>query len=294
MKPQSNCFGVSQFTTKPWSFERDVREYAQLGVEAIEIVESKLDPERLSEQLAMVTAHRMFVASVQARIHGLFPTKLMPEPMNPADRVRALRGSIEKLAPYLPPGTPFVTITGASPDGDVARVLRTAREAYGELARVAEAHGMRLALEPLNPTLMNVDAVLWSLGDALALVEEVGHHALGLCVDSWNVWQSPNLHETIERAGDWVFLAQISDWRAPRGFYDRLIPGTGEIPLGGFIAALERAGYAGPYVVEIFSSESLPDSLWRGDLREVIRRSMEAFERLRGAVCSLRSHCSPS
>ena len=44
--------------------------------------------------------------------------------------------------------------------------------------------------------------------------------------------------------------------------------------------ASREAGYAGPYVLEIFSDESLPDSIWRADLDEVIDRNIAAFVRL--------------
>jgi sugar phosphate isomerase/epimerase len=274
---------VSEYTTKPWSFEQDVRAYAELGVAAIEVVETKLDVQRLEEQFAMIAESGLRVSSVQAGVHGLFPTKLVPEPQAYRERARALRASIEKLAPYLPPGTPFVTITGAPPEGNVDGVLRIAWEEYAELARVADAHGMRLAFEPLNPSLMNIDTAVWSLGDAIGLVDAVNASAFGLCVDTWNIWQSPALDEVLAQAGDRIFLVQISDWRAPRALYDRVIPGAGEIPFEPFFLAVERAGYRGPYVLEIFSDESLPDSLWRRDLREVIRISKVRFELLASA-----------
>ena len=47
-------FGVSQFTTWPWSFEQDVENYARPGIETIEVCESKLDDGRAEEQLALV------------------------------------------------------------------------------------------------------------------------------------------------------------------------------------------------------------------------------------------------
>ena len=199
MQPSAYTIGVSEFTTWPWTFERDVERYPQHGIDAIEITEFKLDPHRYAEQLALIPAARLGVSSVQALIHALYPTKLQPEPTAPADRVRHIRNSIERIAPHVPTGTPFVVITGAPPGGDVRDVLATAAEEFGELARFAEAHGVRVALEPLNPTLMNVDSSVWSLGDALRIVDQVNHPAFGVCVDTWNIWQSPNLLETCAR-----------------------------------------------------------------------------------------------
>ena len=288
MEDAAYTFGMSEFTTWPWTFEHDVKSYGEHGIDCIEITEFKLDPHRYADQLAMIPAAGLGVSSVQALIHALYPTKLQPEPTAPADRLRHIRTSIERIAPHVPAGTPFVVITGAPPGGDVNTVFRTAAAEFGELARVAEAHGMRVALEPLNPSLMNVDSSIWSLGDALHIVEDVNHPAFGVCVDTWNIWQSPNLIETVLGAGDRIFVTQVSDWGTPREYYDRLIPTEGEIPFVPLIDAIARGGYSGPYVVEIFSSESIPGSLWRSDLDSVLEKSICGFETIWEAVLAKR------
>ena len=63
---QNYQFGVSEFTTWPWTFERDVETYARLGVQAIEVCEFKLDSARISEQMALPVAHGLAITSVQA------------------------------------------------------------------------------------------------------------------------------------------------------------------------------------------------------------------------------------
>ncbi len=285
--------GISEFTTWPWTFEQDVERYRKHGMEAIEITEFKLDPARIAEQLALVRAHSLKVSSVQARIHSLYPTLLEPQPSAPADRLRHICDSIETIAPHVPEDSPFVVITGAHADGNIHAVLDTARREFGELARFAEAHGVRIALEPLNPTLMNVDSALWSLGDALDLVDEVAHPAFGLCVDTWNIWQSPNLAQTLRRAGDRIFVVQVSDWRAPLGYYDRLVPGDGTAPLVELVKAVNASGYAGPFVIEIFSSESLPGSLWRTDLDQLLDRCTVGFDLIWDAVIAGQKRVQP-
>ena len=284
MSGSASTVGVSEFTTWPWSFERDLDGYVACGADAIEITEFKLDTERIAEQLAGVAGCGLTISSVQATLHGIFPTKLQPEPLSPADRIRHIRASIERIAPHVPPQTPFVTITGAPPDGDIARAVAAVEEALGDLAAFAQSCGVRIALEPLNPSLMNVDSAVCALDDALAIVDRVDHPALGLCVDAWNVWQSRDLEATIARAGHRIFLVQLSDWRTPRGYYDRIVPGTGVIALGTLLRAVRGAGYGGPYVIEIFSSESLPDSLWRSDLDRVVRTSVANVRELLESV----------
>ena len=60
-------FGVSQFTTNPWSFERDVEAYARLGVSAIELCEFKLNPVRIAEQMKLIEASGLQITSVQPK-----------------------------------------------------------------------------------------------------------------------------------------------------------------------------------------------------------------------------------
>jgi sugar phosphate isomerase/epimerase len=272
------ALGVSEYTTWPWTFEQDVAAYRRHGFSAIEITEMKLDHARLDEQFEMLRGADLTIASVQAKIHGIFPTKLQPEPADPHARLELIKKSIESLAPYLPSGTPFVAITGAVPDGNLERMHDTVVDALFKLSRFAAQRKMRIALEPLNPSLMNVDSALWSLYDAFEIVEEVGEANCGLCIDTWNVWRDPDLRGVVRRAADRIFLVQLSDYRRPRAFYDRLVPGRGEIPLGEIVRAVHDAGYRRPYVVEIFSSESLPDSLWTRNLDEVLAESAAEFQ----------------
>lgn len=278
-------FAISEFTTKPWTFERDVERYAAHGVDAIEICEFKLDDEGYAGQLAMIAEAGLAVSSVQTTVHSLFPDSLAPSPSDGNDRFDVMTRSIERIAPHIPKGTPFNIITGAAPGGDCDMVYRYALEALPRLADVAAGFGMRVAFEPLNPILFNTDTSLWGLDHGLELIERIDHPALGLTCDTWNVFETPKLLEVIRACGKRIFLVQLSDWQRPRNNADRRCLGDGTIPTREIMRALREAAYDGPYVVEIFSAESLPDSLWKADLDEVIDRNIVAFEALTaGAV----------
>jgi sugar phosphate isomerase/epimerase len=273
-------FGVSEFTTWPWPFERDAERYAAHGIPWIEICEFKLNRNDYAPQLEAASQLGLSVSSVQTTVHSLFPDSLAGQPTAPDDRIRHIKTAIERIAPYVPEQTPFVVITGAAPGGDTARVYEKALEAFADLAEFAARCRMRLAYEPLNPVLFNTDTALWGLDTALELVRRIGHPALGLCVDTWNVFQTPALHEVIRACGDRVFLVQVSDWRRPRSGADRVSLGAGKIDNAAILRSVRSTGYAGPYVLEIFSGESLPDSIWRSDLDAVLKQNFEAFERL--------------
>jgi sugar phosphate isomerase/epimerase len=273
-------FGVSEFTTWPWSFERDLERYAAHDVAAIEVCAFKLDKNDYAPQLQAIGAAGLTVSSVQSEVHSLFPDSLAGQPTAPDDRVRHIKTAIERIAPHVPEQTPFVIITGAAPGGNTARVYEKALEAFADLAGFAAKRKMRLAYEPLNPILFNTDTALWGLDQALELVRRVGHEALGVCVDTWNVFQTPDLHEVIRACGDRIFVVQVSDWHRPRSGADRVSLGDGEIDNAAIVRTIRETGYTGPYVLEIFSGESLPDSIWRSDLDAVLAKNLRAFEHI--------------
>jgi sugar phosphate isomerase/epimerase len=270
-------FGVSEFTTMPWTFEQDVEEYARLGVEAIEVCEVKLDPSRIGDQLQLIAHHGLFISSVQPATRTLFPSRSQPEPVGVPERMERFRKTIDLFGDAAA-GQIFITNTGIPPDGNIQRVLDTARQEYRALAVYADGRGARIALEPLNASIANVESAIWTLEQGMRLVEAVDRENLGICLDYWNIWQNASLEDGIRAAGDRIFVVQVSDWRTPRSFQDRLIVGQGEIPLSPLLRATHESGYRGAYELEIFSGD-VPDSLWKGDLRRVITESRAGFDR---------------
>ena len=270
-------FGISEFTTMPWSFDEDVSSYASLGVDAIEVVEAKLDGRRYAEQMRSIADAGLVISGVQPSVRTFFDSRMMPDPRSLDDRVACLRRSIERLAEFAP-GAPFITNTGAHPKGDMAEAMKVVSAKLGELGRVAADHGVTMALEPLNPTSVNVESAIWTIDQALAVIDASGSDHVGLCLDFWNIWQNEDVEAAIARAGDRIFTVQASDWRTPRSFADRIVPGDGEIPLASLIAATRATGYDKPWVVEIFSND-VDDSLYDRDLDGVVaacRKGMTA------------------
>jgi sugar phosphate isomerase/epimerase len=269
-------FGISEFTTMPWSFEKDVERYAAQGVEAIELCEQKLDDRRYAEQAATIAAHGLAVSGVQPLVRTFFASRMQAHPAALEDRVARLKLSIERLARFAP-GAPFITNTGAHPKGDMAEAMAVTTRELKALAPFAADHGVRIALEPLNPTSVNVESAIWTVAQALDVIEATGRDEIGLCLDYWNIWQNAGIEADIRRAGERIFTVQASDWRTPRSFADRIVPGDGTIPLGALLHATYDAGYRGACTVEIFSQD-VADSLYDGDLDAVITRSRAGVE----------------
>ena len=272
-------FGVSQYTTQPWTFEQDIEAYAELGVDTIEVCEDKLDVDRIGEQLALVRERGLTISSVQAAVHTLYPDSLFAEPTEPQARAALIRRAIERIGPFAPEGTPFVVNTGVAPGGNFREAHEVVEREFRALAEFAADHGMTVALEPLNAILMNTNSFLWLIPQVMDMIGRVDHPAFGLCMDTWNVWQDPKVLEHIAGCGDKILVTHVSDWHLPRSFADRTIIGQGEIPLPSLLRAIHETGYRGSYSLEIFSDTSLPDSLWKADGRQVIQDSRAGLER---------------
>jgi sugar phosphate isomerase/epimerase len=142
------------------------------------------------------------------------------------------------------------------------------------LAHDAADLGFRLALEPLP------FALVGSIPQGAELAHEVDHPAFGLCVDAWHVFRAgTSLDELAEcLSADLVVNVELDDAdQAPIGslFEDtrdrRRYPGEGAFDIRGFIDVLRKAGFAGPWGVEMLSDahRALP-------LAESLRRARDS------------------
>jgi sugar phosphate isomerase/epimerase len=276
-------FGVSQYTTWTQTFAQDLELYRDAGIGYIEVCEAKLDATEAKVQLEALRSAGLDVSSVQPRLHSLFPDAPRPEPKSPRERMGHLRKTIELFGAYFP-GTTVVTISGAAPKGDYAMAYRTAAHEYKEIAKIASDHGVRVALEPLNPILMNVDTFLCSLAHAGRVIESVDHPQFGLFVDVWHIWEDSEAPALLQKYGSKIFGVHVNDWRDPRAFGDRHLPGEGVIPLVGLLKTIRSTGYRGAYTLEMFSETHLPGSHW-ADARRTVIEGKKAFAQIWEQVC---------
>jgi sugar phosphate isomerase/epimerase len=277
-------FGVSQYTTLPQTFQQDIDLYREAGVGYIEVCEAKLDPSDPNRQLQVLKDSGLRVSSVQPQLHSLFPDFPRPEPKSPRERMACLRKTIELFGKHFP-GVTLVTITGAAPNGDYAFAYRTATQEYRDLAQIASDHGVRVAVEPLNPILMNVDTFICSIAHAGRIIESVDHPQFGLFLDVWHIWEDASAPALIELYGAKIFGVHVNDWHDPRAFGDRCLPGEGVIPLVPLLRVIRKTGYVGAYTLEIFSETNLSGSLW-SDPRRTVVEGKKAFGKIWEKVCA--------
>ena len=135
--------------------------------------------------------------------------------------------------------------SGAAPsDDERARAV----EALYPVAEYAQASGLKIALEPLNRFEVHL---VNTAADARALVDAVGHPALGLAWDSFHAHiEERDLAAALASCGDALLHVQASE-------NHRGTPGKGQVDWATTMRTLRAMGYAGRIAVEAFG-QGLP------------------------------------
>ena len=278
---QLPSFSISQASTLPASFADDLRAYAAAGVDGIGIWELKLGGGPDDEALEQLAASGLGSATAVPVIPSILPLPLLDGPEDPQERVQSLCASVHRLARLEPSAVVCLTGPAGDRDPDEARALVV--DGLREVANEASSAGVRIALEPFQRDVLQDWSIINTLGDAAALIEEVGSDAIGIQFDVWHLWNTPDLLDEIPRHAHLIAGVHVDDWREPtRGWADRALPGDGAADLPGILGVLEDVGWKGFYDLEIFSDNgafgsAYPDSLWDLDAAELARRGREAF-----------------
>ena len=135
-------------------------------------------------------------------------------------------------------------------------------EAFAALCKEAEGYGATIGFEFMG------SAMLDNLEDSLTMVETAAAKNGGLILDIAHVIDLGISYEDVSRIPvQYLINVELNDGTSPSSpRYDssraRRFCGDGEFDIKGFIAAVKKTGYAGPWAVEVFSRE-LPE--WRLD-----------------------------
>ncbi len=144
---------------------------------------------------------------------------------------------------------------------------------FATLCAQAADHGVMIGMEMLP------FSRLPNLGTALEMVAAADAPNGGLLVDIWHVMRSGGtMEEVAQLPARFIIAAELCDaMTAMQGeitedtMRHRKLCGEGEFDVPGFIGAMGRAGYDGPYGVEILS-----DEFRRLPLAEAARRSFDS------------------
>jgi sugar phosphate isomerase/epimerase len=197
---------------------------------------------------------------------------------DPAARKAAIEDNKAAIAEAAALGTDtLVLVSGGLVPGsrDITLARRLIADAIGELVPVAQAHGVRLAIEALHPMFAADRCVITRLGEALDLALTFPADAVGVVVDTYHVWWDAALQADIARAANRIVSYQVCDWLLPlpaNTLLGRGHVGDGHIDFPPITAAVEAAGYQTYIEVEIFN-----ETIWNAPPDETAKKLRTTF-----------------
>lgn len=252
---------INRITLKSWSMEEVIAGCARAGIRHVGLWLEDL-AEHGSEKTSKVLAeHDMAVSSVCRA--GFFTSE------NPAAALEENRKSVD-LTAGIGCDVLYLVAGGVPANRDLPAARRAVADGLAELVPYARERGVRLAVEPLHPLLLDRSVVV-TLSQALELVQPYAAADVGIAVDTFNVWWDPRVLRDIARAGERVVSYQVCDWLVPlpHPVWGRGIPGDGVVDFPPLTRAVTDAGYRGPIEVEIFNEKVWATDPW--DVLDVVK-----------------------
>jgi sugar phosphate isomerase/epimerase len=146
-------------------------------------------------------------------------------------------------------GAPVLVLTtGPAGPFDWDDAARALGEVLGPVIAAANDAAVRVAIENTSPMRLDLSFTT-TLRDTVDLAHRLDVH---VCVELNSCWAEMGFDATVGGAVDRIAHVQCSDALVGSlSTPDRLVPGDGDIPLASRFAALEDAGYAGAFEIEM-------------------------------------------
>ena len=171
-------------------------------------------------------------------------------------------------------GIPNLEVVAAAdvPGASAEEVHTETVRALSILSEIAEAYGVRLALEYMGLPANSVR----TFSAALDIVRDTGKENVGLLVDTWHHYMGGAAPGDLLKARkEEIFVVHLSDIQPHTPFTAKrsecLFPGEGAIPIPEMLKALHTIGYDDFASVEVFSKEKK-----EAPLGELVRKAAES------------------
>ncbi len=273
-----NQLSLSEISTVTASFREDLRAYAAAGFEGIGIWEMKLDEDDEGD-LEAFRASGLTATNCVPAVPSILPNTVIEGPEDVEVRIAALCASMHRFARYDP--ACVLCLTGPAGDRDEDEARSVVIEGLRRVAAAADSAGVRLGLEPIHVSERDALTLVCTIPQTLELLYEAGLPDVGLMVDLWHVWDTPDIERHLAENADRITGVHVSDWFGDDRS-DRALPGEGISRTAELLQILRDAGWRGAWDVEIFGDPDRADSLWACDVDEGARRARAAIARAAG------------
>lgn len=230
---------VSELSMLRWDLEEELEHLARHGIEGVGLWRTKLSDVGVATARGLVRRYRRRVSSLQWA-GGFTGSDGRNFRESVDDALDAIGAAAAVGAGVL------VLHTGCRGGHTLGHAHRLLLEACETLAPAAWNSGVRLAIQPLHPDAAAGCGFLTGLSQAVDWIERFDHPAIGLALDLWHFGHDPALPALLPRLVRRLFLVKVADRvESPTGGGERLLPGTGRLPLESQVGTLLALGYAG-------------------------------------------------
>ncbi|GIW93713.1 MAG: xylose isomerase [Pirellulaceae bacterium] len=258
---------VNELTTYRWSFDEDVRNYLEAGIQAMGVWREKLADFGEERGIEMLRDHQVRVSSLLWA--GGFTGsdgRSYKESVNDARHAIRLAGALGARC--------LVVYSGGRGIHTHNHARRLLRSALTDLLPLADEFGVDLAIEPMHAGCAGNWTFLTSLDDTLAFIQSLDSPRVKLTFDSYHLAHDPRILERIAEIVPWTAIVQVGDGRTPpNGEQNRCPLGDGCLPLKELVRAFVANGYDGFFDVEL-----LGEDVEAADYRDLLRKSRAFLE----------------
>ena len=266
---------LSEISTVGASFEEDVRAYAAAGFSGIGIWEMKLGDDDAA--LEALRSSGLRVTNCVPNVPSILPNTVIEGPDDVDERVESMCASLHRFARFEPDCV--LCLTGAAGGRDESEARELVVDGLRRLAATADGAGVRVGLEPIHASQRDKLTLITTIPETLQLLEDAGLPDVGIMIDLWHVWDTPEIDRHLTENVDRITGVHVADWYGD-GRDERALPGEGVARIGELMRVLRDAGWNGAWDVEIFGVPDDPASFWALDVGEAARRAHAAIAAL--------------
>ena len=261
---------IHTITTKPWSLEEALDQYAAQKVGGISVWQNAVEAMTPTKAGSLIQQYPIEVVSYVRG--GFFPA------VDAGQRQKAIDQNKKMLDEAAAVGAPLlVLVCGADPQLPLPVSREQIQAGIEAILPHAQSLKVKLGIEPLHPMYADTRSAINTLKQANDMIENLASPDVGVVIDVYHLWWEEALKAEIERCGQLEALIafHVCDWKVPTQdlLLDRGLMGEGCIPVPQIRHWMEEAGFDGFIEVEIFS-----EKYWAQDQNQFLSQIIHSYQ----------------